>query len=80
MFVKHIYPPKLKYHCDHNLYSRNLKFNRDHLLVMTNYHTKLEDPWAMSSQVIDWTRFVCGPTDMCKAIHHLFFEGGHSNV
>ena len=31
---------------------------RGHLLVMTNHHTKLEDPWAMSSLVIDQTRFV----------------------
>ena len=30
---------------------------------MTNHHTKLEDHWAMSSLVIDWIRFVYGPTD-----------------
>ena len=42
---------------------RNHRFNRVHLVVMTNHHTKLEDPWAMSSLVIDWTRFVYGPTD-----------------
>ena len=42
----------------------DLKFKRDHLLVMTNHHTKLEDP--MCSVVIDRTRFVNGPTDMCK--------------
>ena len=31
---------------------------------MTNHHTKFEDPWAMSSLVIDHTRFVNGPTDL----------------
>ena len=50
-----------------------------HLLVMTNHHTKLEDHWTTSSLVIDRTRFVDGPTilptDMCKAIYPLFFEG-----
>ena len=54
-----------------------------HLLVMTNHHNKLEDPWSMSSLVIDRTRFVYGPTDqltdrrtnICKAIYPLFFEG-----
>ena len=30
---------------------------------MTNHHTKLKDPLAMSSLVIDQTRFVYGPTD-----------------
>ena len=30
---------------------------------MTNNQTKLEDPWAVSSLVIDQTRFVYGPTD-----------------
>ena len=55
-------PPKLKCHCDLDLWPRNPKFNRGHLLVMTNHHTKLEDPWAMSSLVIDRTRFVYGPT------------------
>ena len=39
------------------------KFNRDRLLVLTNHHIKLEDPWAMSSLVIDQTRFVYGWTD-----------------
>ena len=34
-----------------------------HLLVMTNHHTKLEEPWAMSSLVSDRTRFVYGWTD-----------------
>ena len=28
-----------------------------------NHHTKLEDPWAMSSLVIDQAKFVYGPTD-----------------
>ena len=37
------------------------KFNSCHLLVMTNHNTKLEDPWAMNSLVIDQTRFVYGP-------------------
>ena len=47
------------------------------LLVMTNHHTKLDDPWAISSLVIDWMRFVYGPTIMCKAIYPLF-KGGHN--
>ena len=50
---------------------------------MTNHHTKLEDPWAMSYLVIDQTRFVYGPTDqpteMCKTIYPHFFEGRHKN-
>ena len=33
------------------------------LLVMTNHHIKLEDPWATNSLVIDRTKFVYGPTD-----------------
>ena len=56
-------PPKLICLCDLGLWPRNPKFNRGHLLVMNNHHTKLEDPWPMSSLVIDWTRFVYGPTD-----------------
>ena len=35
---------------------------RGHLLVMTNHHTKLGDLQALSSFVIDRTRFVYGPT------------------
>ena len=54
-------PPKLKCHCDR--WPWNPKVNRGHLLVMTNHHTKLEDPWAMSSLLIDQTRFVYGWTD-----------------
>ena len=50
-----------------------------HLLVMTNHHTMSEDPWAMRSLVIDWTRFVYRLTDMGKAIYPLFFKGGHNN-
>ena len=51
---------------------------------MTNHHTKLEDPWAMSFLVIDQTRFVYrrmeGPTDwQVQAIYPFFFEGGHKN-
>ena len=30
---------------------------------MTNHHTKLEDPWSMSSLVIDQKRVVYGQTD-----------------
>ena len=45
------------------LWRRNPKFNRGHLLVMTNHNTKLEDSWAMSSLVIDRTMFVNGPAD-----------------
>ena len=43
---------------------------------MTNHHTKLEDPWGMSSLVIDWTRFVYGPT-CAKQYTPLFFEEEH---
>ena len=54
-----------------------------HLLVMTNHNTKLEDPWAMSTLVIDRTRFVYwltdGQTNICKAIYILFFKGGHNH-
>ena len=32
------------------------------LLVMTNHHTKLKDPWDMSFLVIERTRFVYRPT------------------
>ena len=35
---------------------------------MTNHRTKLEEPWAICSLVIDRTKFVYGPTDICKAI------------
>ena len=64
MFVTHVCPPKLKCHCDLELWPRKPKFNKCHLLVMTNHYTKLEDdPWAMSSLVIDRTRFVYGWTD-----------------
>ena len=45
------------------LWPRNPKFNRSHLLIMTNHHTKLEYPWAMSSLVIDRTSFVYEPTN-----------------
>ena len=65
-----------------NILTRNPKFNRSHLLALTNQHTKLEDPWAVSSLVIDQTKFVYGLTDgqtnMCKAIYALFFERGHT--
>ena len=30
---------------------------------MKNNHTKLNDPWAISSLVIDQTRYVYGPTN-----------------
>ena len=46
-----------------DLWPRNPKFNRGQLLVMTNHHTKLEDPWAMNSLFIDRTRFVYECTD-----------------
>ena len=35
----------------------NLKINKDYLLVMTNIHTKIEDPGSICSEVIDQTRF-----------------------
>ena len=54
---------------------------------MTNHHTKLEDPWAMSFLVIDWTRFVYGPTDLPtdgqtfeNNILPLHKNRGHKNV
>ena len=52
---------------------------------MTNHNTKIEYSWAMSSLVIDRTRFVYGPTDqptdqICKAIYPLLFEGGHNKL
>ena len=50
-------------HCDLYLRPRNTKFNRGHLLVMTNHCTKLEDPWAMSSLVNDQRRFAYGPSN-----------------
>ena len=61
---------------------RNPKFNRDHLLVMTNNHTKLEDPWAMSSLVIDRTRFVYRRTDQptCAKQYKLSSSKGHNYV
>ena len=45
--------PKLKCYCDLDLWPRNP--NRIHLLVMTNHHSKLENPWVMNSLVIDLT-------------------------
>ena len=79
-------PPKLTFHCDLELWPRNPKFNRGHLLVMTNHNTKLEDPWPISSLVTDWARYAYGPTDwptyrptyrrtdICKVIYPHFFE------
>ena len=80
MFVKHVCPPKLKCHCDLDLWPRNPKFNRGHLLVMTKHHTKLEDPLAMSSLVTDWTRFVYRQTDMQSNIPPFLQRrgGGHN--
>ena len=76
MFVKHVCPYPQP--CDIDLWPRYHKFNRGHLFVMTNHHTKLEDPLAMSSLVIDRKSFVYGPTDgpidMCKTIYPLFIE------
>ena len=44
---------------------------------MTNHHTKLEDPWTMSSLVIDRTMFVNGPTNIiCKDIYIPSFSKG----
>ena len=61
-------------HCDLDLWTRNSKFERGHLLVMTNQNTNLEDPWSISPLVIYRTNF-----DMCKSIYHHFFEGGTIN-
>ena len=70
-------PHKLKCHCDLDLWPRNSKFNRVHLLVMTNHHIKLEDPWAIKSLVIDRTRYVYGLTDRHYVKQYpQFFEGG----
>ena len=67
MFVKHVCAPKLKCHCDLDLWPRNPKVNRGHLLIMTNHLTKLEYPWDMSSLVIDRTSFVYGTTNRPKS-------------
>ena len=47
----------LQCNCDLDLQPRNIKINKGHLLVMINHHTKLKDPRAMNSLVIDLTRF-----------------------
>ena len=80
-------PPKLKCYCVLDLWPRNPKFNRGHILVMTNHHTKIENPWALSSLVIDQTRFVYGPTDWpkggrtcAKQYTPTSSEGGHNKV
>ena len=72
---------------DLDLWLRNPKFNRDHLLVMTNHHTKFEDHSAMSSLVIDRTRCVYGTTDrhtnqrtdriVQSNKHPLLWDNGH---
>ena len=58
-------PPTLKCHCDLDLWPRNPKFNRGHLL-MTNHHTKLEEFFSY------WSDKVClrtnRLTNMYKAI------------
>ena len=86
MFVKHVCPPKLKCHCDLDLWPRNPKFNRGHLLVMTNHHTKLDVSFGYEFCSY-WLDKVClltdqptdqptdRLTDICKAIY-FFFEGG----
>ena len=43
---------------------------------MTNQHNKLEDPWAISSLVIDRTRFVCGLTEQRLKTLFCKFVGG----
>ena len=87
IFVEHVCPLSLNV-SDLDLWPRNSNFIRGHLLIMTNRHTKLEDPWTMSSIVIDRTSSVVtdGPTslanrrtdNMCKAIYAIFFEGGYN--
>ena len=55
---------------------------------MANHHTKSEDTWAISSLVIDRTRFVYGPTDRPtdgptfakQYTPPLFFKGGHNKI
>ena len=51
--------------------------SRGHLLIMTNHNTKLEDPWAMISLVIDRIRFVYRPTNqhLQSNIHPLRRKG-----
>ena len=44
-------------YCNLDLWPRNIKVNSGHLLVLTNLHTKLEDPTSMCSQVFDRTRY-----------------------
>ena len=62
MFVKHVCPLRLNVTVTFDLETPYSIVNRGHLLIMPNHHTKL-DPWAISSLVIDWTRFVYGQTD-----------------
>ena len=58
---------------------------------MTNHNTKLEDPWTMSSLLIDRTRFVYGPTNINSAklaskggiikwFYEIFLIIGHDQV
>ena len=64
MFMKHVCPLSLKVTVTLTFDLETPKFDRGHLLVMTNHHTKLEGLWVMSSLVTDRTRFVYGPTDL----------------
>ena len=63
MFVKHVCPLSLNVTVTLTFDLETPNSIVGHLLVMTNHHTKLEDPWAMRSLVIDRTRFVYGPTN-----------------
>jgi len=42
--------------------------------------TKFEEGRSRCSQVIDQKQNGYRQTDMCKAIHSLFFEGGHKEM
>ena len=59
---------------DLDLWSFDLKINRDHLLIEGNPCTKFGIDQVKGSKDIEWTRL----TDSCKTICSLF-QGGHKN-
>ena len=59
MFLKHVCPPKHKCHCDLDLWSRNPKLYRGHLLVITSQVRRSLDCEFSSN----WSDKVCLPTD-----------------
>ena len=70
-------------HRDLAIWPSDLKINRGHLRVMINVPMKFHDPRPKRSWVIIRKPFggrtdrrTDKPTDMCKTIYPLFFEGG----